>query len=136
MSKKERIYYDTIIENAIFDFSKGRLIRCHSESDIFNSIVLYPTYKLNRIGEIALVSQSSPLANTGEFYDSSLLDENTGCHFALGNSISDCIGIKKEKFMKKSAQYYHYNTSDFHTDLIFGDSSITVEAETTGRKKY
>lgn len=90
---------------------------------------------MNRIGEIALVSQSSPLAKSGEFYDSVLFDENTGCHFALGNSIDECIGIEKEKLKEKGAKYYRYNTSEYHTDLVFGDDSISVEAETKGKKK-
>ena len=90
---------------------------------------------MNRIGEIALVSQTSPLASSGEFYDSILLDENTGCHFALGNYIDDCVEIEKEKIKEKGARYYRYNTSKYHTDLVFGDDSISVEAETKGKKK-
>ena len=135
LSKKERFYYDIIIENAIFEFSKGRLISCKSNNETFDSIVLNKPNKMNRIGEIALVSQSCPLARSGEFYDSIILDENTGCHFALGNSIDDCIGIEKEKIKENGARYYRYNTSKYHTDLVFGDDSISVEAETKGKKK-
>ena len=135
LSKKEKFYYDIMIENAIFEFSRGRLISCKSNSETFDSIVLNKQNKMNRIGEIALVSQSSPLARSGDFYDSVLLDENTGCHIALGNSIDDCIGIEKEKIKEKGARYYRYNTSSFHTDLVFGDDSISVEAETKGKRK-
>ena len=90
---------------------------------------------MNRIGEIALVSQDSPLAKTEEYYSSILLDENTGCHFALGYSHNDCIGVEKEKIEEKGARYYKYNTSNWHTDLVFGNDSITVEAETRSKKK-
>lgn len=135
LSKKEKFYYDMIIETAIFEFSKGRLISCKSNNKKFDSIILHKPNKMNRIGEIALVSQSSPLARSGEFYDSVLLDENAGCHFALGNYIDDCVGIEKNKIKEKGARYYRYNTSEYHTDLVFGDGSISVEAETRGKKK-
>lgn len=135
LSKKSRFYYDIVVENAIFEFSKGRLISSKSNSESFDSIVLNKPNKMNRIGEIALVSQDSPLAKTGEYYDSVIFDENTGCHFALGNSHDDCIGVKKEKLEEKGARYYKYNTSKYHTDLVFGDDSISVEAETKCKKK-
>lgn len=135
LSKKSRFYYDIVVKNAIFEFSKGRLISSKSNSEEFDSIILNKTNKMNRIGEIALVSQFSPLAKSGEFYDSVILDENTGCHFALGYSIDDCIGVEKEKLEEKGARYYRYNTSNYHTDLVFGDDSISVEAETKCKKK-
>ena len=135
LTKKERFYYDEVIENATFEFSKGRLINCKSNSEMFDRVVLNKPNKMNRIGEIALVSPFSPLAKTREFYDSLLLDENTGCHFALGNSLEDCIGVDKEKLEKNGARYYRYNTSSYHTDLVFGDDSISVEAQTKGNGK-
>ena len=135
LSRKERFYCDTIIEKAILEFSKGRLIGCKSNNKTFESVTLNNLNKMNRIGEIALVSQSSPLAKSGEFYDSILLDENTGCHLALGDYINDCVGIDKEKIKEKGAKYYRYNTSEYHTDLVFGDDSISVEAETKDKKK-
>ena len=135
LSKKEKFFYDMIIETAIFEFLKGRLISCKSNNKKFDTIVLYKKNKMNRIGEIALVSQISPLASSREFYDSVLLDENTGCHFALGDYVDYCVGIEKEKIKEKGARYYRYNTSEYHTDLVFGDDSISVEAETKGKKK-
>ena len=124
-----------MVDNATFTFERGRLIDCESNSDTFNKILLNSSNKMNRIGEIALVAQNTPLARTGQFYDSVILDENTGCHFALGNSIRECIGIKDEQLNKNGKRYYHFSTSEYHTDYIFGDDSITVEAETKGKQK-
>lgn len=135
LSRKSRFYYDIVIENALFEFNKGRLISSQSNSEDFDSIILNRRNRMNRIGEIALVSQSSPLAKTKDFYDSGLLDENTGCHFALGYALDDCIGVDKQKIKEKGARYYRYNTSRYHTDLVFGNDSISVEAETKGKKK-
>lgn len=135
LSKKSRFYCDILVENAIFEFSKGRLISSTSNSEKYDSIILNKHNKMNRIGEIALVSQSSPLAKSGELFDSVLLDENAGCHFALGYSLDECIGVEKEKLEEKGFRYYRYNTSKYHTDLVFGDDSISVEADTKCKKK-
>lgn len=135
LTKKRHFYYNKEIESAIFDFEKGRIVSCNTNSKTFESIVSYKKNKMNRIGEIALVPQSTPLAQNGEYYASSLLDENTGCHFALGCAIPQCIGVDPEKLKLNGPRYYRYNTSDYHTDLVFGDSSIAVEAETRGKKK-
>lgn len=135
LSRKSRFYYGIVIENALFELSKGRVISIESNSEDFDDIILNKRNKMNRIGEIALVSQNSPLAKTGEYYDSGLLDENTGCHFALGYALDDCIGVDKQKLKEKGARYYRYNTSEYHTDLVFGNDSISVEAETKGKKK-
>lgn len=135
LSKKRRFYYDITVDKAKFTFNRGKLIDCESNSDTFNKILLKPSNKMNRIGEIALVSQNTPLARTGYFYDSIILDENTGCHFALGNSIRECIGIDDKKLEERGKRYYHYFASDYHTDYVFGDDSISIEAETKGKQK-
>ena len=135
LSKKRRFYYDITVDNATFTFERGKLIGCESNSDTFDRILLRPSNKMNRIGEIALVSQNTPLARTGQFYDSVILDENTGCHFALGNSFRECIGIDDKRLEQRGKRYYHYFSSDYHTDYVFGDDSISVEAETKGKQK-
>lgn len=135
LSKKSRFYYDDMIENATLEFTRGRLIKCKSNSQSFDGILLNERNQMIRIGEIALVSQDSPLAVFNEFFDSVVLDENTGCHFALGNSIDACIGVNKEKLDEKGARYYCYNTSKRHNDFVFGNDSVYVEAETKSKKK-
>lgn len=135
LSKKRRFYYDITVDNATFTFERGKLIDCESNSETFDKILLRPSNKMNRIGEIALVSQNTPLARTGQFYDSIILDENTGCHFALGNSLRECIGIDDKRLEERGKRQYHYFTSDYHTDYVFGDDSISVEAETKGKQK-
>lgn len=135
LSKKRRFYYDIDVENATFTFERGKVTDCESNSDTFNKIILRPSNKMNRIGEIALVSQTTPLARTGQFYDSVILDENTGCHFALGNSIRDCIGIDDKRLEERGKRYFNFFESDYHTDYVFGDDSISVEAETKGKQK-
>ena len=134
LSKKFKFFYEKVINSATFEFSKGKIVSCVSDNDYFDDIVKKRTFGLYRIGEIALVANSSPLKYS-DFYGTRSLDENTACHFALGDSIGDCIGISEVKLAAKGPRYYRYNTSDYHEDIVFGNDSIVVEAETKQKQK-
>lgn len=135
LAKGRKFYYDIFLEKVTFDFKRGRLIDCNSNNKYFEEVILNRNNKMNRIGEIALVPKDSPLTRLNQFYDSEELDENTGCHFALGRSIDCCIGVDKEKVEARGMRYYGYNDSKYHLDLVFGNNSTTVEAELYGKKK-
>lgn len=135
LSRKKRFYYNQMVSRASFEFEKGKVTKVKSNNSYFARTVKNELYRLNRIGEIALVPNTSPIAKTNEFYDSILLDENAGCHFALGHVLDDCIGIPKEKLKKRGKSYYKYSTSKYHVDLVFGNESVCVEAETRNKKK-
>ena len=43
------------------------------------------------LGEVALVSYSSPIRETGMLFYSTLFDENASCHLALGSAYPTCV---------------------------------------------
>lgn len=133
LSQKSRLYKGIVINNASFEFSHGLVVNCESDNNVLKKYIMEPSNNLKRIGEIALVSQDSPLSKTRRFYDSVLLDENTGCHFALGNSIDECIAMSERDIRRK--EIFDYYTSDLHTDFVFGNDSVCVEADTKDSKK-
>ena len=134
ISKPDNFYGEQINE-ACLQFSKGSCIKCDSDNDNWNSMVMNKNNNLYRIGEIALVSKDTPIAKLNQALYSTLLDENAGCHFALGSSIRESINLSDDLISKKGLRYYRFNKSNYHQDLVFGDDSLTVEAETKNRKK-
>jgi leucyl aminopeptidase (aminopeptidase T) len=113
---------------------------------------------LCRIGEIALVPNNTPISyvdvakynesdhkivlsqtessdiiSSGNF-ESIFLDENTGCHFALGTAYKEAtdLGYNVGDYVMRDN---NFNVSDYHYDFVFGNDSIMVEAETEGHKK-
>jgi len=44
-----------------------------------------------RLGEVALVPHSSPIAHSGILFWSTLFDENAASHIALGQAYSSCV---------------------------------------------
>lgn len=131
---KPSTIYGTNITTAELEFAKGKLVLCKSDNEFWEEIIMNNKNHLNKIGEIALVSNESPIAKLDKTFNSVLLDENAGCHLALGNSFYECIKIPKSILDEKGKRYYKFNDSLYHQDLIFGDDSITVEAKTRNKK--
>lgn len=146
------------IEKATYQFEKGKVVRCETDNDNWVKKILDENNMLNRIGEIALVANNTPLnkidgaknnesihnmyisknaknslLSTGQF-ESIVFDENTGCHFALGKAYSEATdlgNIVTDKMMRKN----NFNVSSLHYDFVFGNDSVVVEAETQGNQK-
>lgn len=133
LSKKSGFYDGIILDNASFEFNNGEVVKCCCDSDRFNRMIFNSSNKLKKIGEIALVSVDSPLYKNGLFYNSVLLDENSGCHFALGNSIDYCIGMSDRDVRRKDM--FDYYVSEYHCDFVFGNDSVCVEADTKDKNK-
>lgn len=134
ISKPSSIYGERI-NTAELSFTKGKCVSCSSDNDNWNELVLNKENNLFRVGEIALVANTSPIAKLNRVFNSVLLDENSGSHMALGNSIRECINIPSELLNKNGFKYYRFNKSDYHQDLVFGNASLCVEAITRNRNK-
>ena len=82
------------------------------------------------LGEIAIVPYDTGISKTGLTYFNSLVDENAGCHMAIGNAYAKCI----EGGMKMSPEELDaagLNVCVFHIDFVFG----TPETKIVGYKQ-
>ena len=116
--------------NSSIEFKNGKVESILNNQN--NDIIMNQINNLNRIGEIALVSSDSPIARLNQNFNNLLLDENAGCHLALGDSLDECFDIRD----KENKQNYNFNASEYHCDIVFGTPDINVECKTsTGKKK-
>lgn len=86
------------------------------------------------LGEIAIVPSDSPLCRHNLTYYHGVLDENCGCHTAIGNAYSKCI----EGGLQMSSQQLEdagLNVCKFHEDCIFGTEDINIVGVTYGGKE-
>ena len=127
---KSSSLYGIRIDNAELQFHQGKLISCDSNSEKWNKIVMNNANGLNRIGEISLVSNDTPISKLNYDFKSQLLDENTECHLALGCAYRKCTKVPEIILNKIGMNHYNFNDSLFHQDLVFGDDSVIVEAKT------
>jgi aminopeptidase len=76
-----------------------------------------------RLGEIALVPNSSPVSSSNILFYSALFDENAASHFAFGQSFATCLITGPQT----SAEEAGANQSSIHIDCMFGNSCMNVD---------
>jgi len=82
-----------------------------------------------RLGEVALVPHSSPIASSGLLFFNTLFDENAASHIALGQAYSTCLkdgdSLTPEELAARGA-----NDSLIHVDWMIGSGEIDLDGIT------
>ena len=81
-----------------------------------------------RIGEVALVDESSPIAKSGLIFHSILLDENASCHLALGEGYPICLTGASKLTTEEDLHEAGCNTSLAHVDFMVGSADMNIDA--------
>ncbi|MFX0026928.1 MAG: aminopeptidase [Candidatus Hermodarchaeota archaeon] len=120
-------YQGKVVEECVFKFSNGRIIEANAK---VGEEILLKTIDMDegarRLGEIALVPNSSPISQTGLLFYNILLDENASNHIALGRAYRDSLKNSKsltdEEFMAAGG-----NNSLIHIDFMIGSGEMNVD---------
>jgi len=125
-STKPLSYQGTLIENIRVRFEGGRIVEVSAtkgESTIQDMIKTDDGAR--RLGEVALVPHSSPIARSGLLFWNTLFDENAASHIALGQAYSTCIrngdSLDEAALAGKGA-----NSSLIHVDWMIGSDKMDV----------
>ncbi len=85
----------------------------------------------SRLGEVALVPESSPVARRKRLFYHTLFDENAACHLALGFGFPDSLErdgqLAPEQFAAAGG-----NSSQIHIDFMVGSAELDVDGLTGG----
>ena len=113
---------------AEFELDGGRIVhsRCEGEQKILDQ-ELDLDDRSRYLGEIALVSEDSRIAELKTTFYDGLYDENAGCHLAFGNSYAGCVdgggGMTDDEKLEAGL-----NVSKQHVDFTVGSDELTVTA--------
>lgn len=126
-STKPLSYQGTLIEDIAVRFSEGRIVEATARTgqDVL-ARVIETDEGARRLGEVALVPHSSPIAASGLLFFNTLYDENAASHIALGQAYSKCfVGgdtMSEEELASRGA-----NRSLIHIDWMIGSAEIDVD---------
>jgi aminopeptidase len=120
----------TMIEGIQVRFEKGRIVEARASrgQEVLQKLI-DTDQGACRLGEVALVPHSSPIAASGMLFFNTLFDENAASHIALGQSYSSCLKdgdkLTPEELAAKGA-----NDSLIHVDWMIGSGMLDIDGIT------
>ena len=129
-STKPLSHQGTLIEGISVRFEGGKVVEAHAaRGEQVLQKMIETDEGARRLGEVALVPHSSPIASSGLLFMNTLFDENAACHIALGQAYSTCVengdSLTPEQLAARGA-----NTSLIHVDWMIGSNRIDVDGVT------
>ena len=126
-STKPLSYQGTLIENIVVRFEGGRVVEANAtQGQAVLQSMISTDDGARRLGEVALVPHSSPIASSGLLFWNTLFDENAASHIALGQAYSTCLrggdDMTKEELAARGA-----NDSLIHVDWMIGSGEMDVD---------
>ena len=126
-STKPLSYQGTLIEGIAVRFDRGRIVEAKAKSgeEVLRKVIMTDDGAC-RLGEVALVPHSSPIAQSGLLFYNTLFDENAASHIALGQAYPK--GIKGGgKMSEDELAARGANRSLIHIDWMIGSAETDVD---------
>ena len=126
-STKPLSHQGSFIDEIRVEFKEGAIVdaKASKGEKIFNK-VLESDDGARRLGEVALVPDSSPISQSGLLFYNTLFDENAACHIALGQCYSKCFKSKKN-LSQEEIRSRGGNSSMIHIDWMIGSKEIDID---------
>lgn len=124
------VYHGVVIEGIELTFKGGQVVdyRCQTGYETLKQLI--ETDEGSRyLGEVALVPVTSPIAQEGRLFYSTLFDENASCHLAVGHAYPTCLKGGRE-MSEEELQQAGLNDSITHVDFMIGSKELDIDGET------
>lgn len=120
----------TMIEGIQVRFEKGCILEARATrgQEVLEKLI-DTDEGARRLGEVALVPHSSPIAQSGLVFFNTLFDENAASHIALGQSYSPCLR-DGEKLSAEALAAKGANESLIHVDWMIGSGELDIDGIT------
>jgi aminopeptidase len=120
-------YAGTLIEDFQVTFKNGRVIKVNAKKGEAALQKLVDTDEgSHRLGEVALVPASSPIAQRGHLFYNTLFDENASCHIAIGRAYRFTL-MGGEELNEAEFTSAGGNLSLNHVDFMIGSPKMDID---------
>ena len=120
-------YGGSLIEDFSVTFENGKIIKVSAKK---NEAILQKLVNTDegstRLGEVALVPASSPIATRGHLFYNTLFDENASCHIAIGRAYRFTL-TGGEELTDEEFNSAGGNTSITHVDFMIGSPQMDID---------
>jgi aminopeptidase len=120
-------YGGSLIEDFSVTFENGQIVKVHAKK---NEAILQKLVDTDegarRLGEVALVPASSPIATRGHLFYNTLFDENASCHIAIGRGYRFTL-TGGEELTDEEFNAAGGNTSITHIDFMIGSPQMDID---------
>jgi aminopeptidase len=126
-STKPLSYGGTLIEGFSLRFAEGRVVEVRADrgEQVLRTLIETDPGAA-RLGEVALVPHSSPIAQSGLLFYNTLFDENAASHVAFGSAYKFTMrggeAMSDEAFEQAGG-----NRSATHVDFMIGSADLDVD---------
>jgi aminopeptidase len=126
-STKPLNYAGSLIEDFSLTFADGRVVELTAaRGEAVLRQLVETDAAAGRLGEVALVPHSSPIAQSGRLFYNTLFDENAASHVALGTAykftLTGADRMTDEEFERAGG-----NRSAVHVDFMIGSRQLDVD---------
>ena len=128
-------YGGTTIDGMHLRFKEGKVVEfsAHRGEGMLRELLQNDSGS-SRLGEAALVTNSSPIARLGVTFQNVLFDENAACHLALGDAfrsaMKDATNLSDEEFNARGG-----NASKIHSDFMIGSGAMNIDGITASGER-
>jgi aminopeptidase len=129
-ASKPLSHQGTMIEGIHVRFEGGQIVdaRATKGQEVLQRLIETDA-GARRLGEVALVPHSSPIAQSGLTFLNTLFDENAASHIALGQSYSSCLR-DGDKLTPEELAARGANESLIHVDWMIGNAELDIDGIT------
>ncbi|NTW01805.1 MAG: aminopeptidase [Oscillochloris sp.] len=117
----------SLIDDFSLTFREGRVVDVHADKgeDVLRRLIATDESAAH-LGEVALVPESSPIAQSNRIFFNTLFDENAASHIALGRAyrfnVEGGVAMSSEAFAAVGG-----NESAIHVDFMIGSAAIDID---------
>ncbi|EHM03268.1 putative aminopeptidase II [Acetobacteraceae bacterium AT-5844] len=117
----------TLIRDIRVRFEGGQVVEAHASTgqEVLQKMI-GTDEGARRLGEVALVPHSSPIAQSGLLFFNTLFDENAASHIALGQAYKKCF-VNAKTLTDEQFTAAGGNSSLIHVDWMIGSAEVDVD---------